>query len=141
MSLAVAVTPSSSVSQPELQIQLGAFDISSTSKPGDYNSILHDNYHRVNLVGLQMQISKGSRTAMTNENDIDAQGITEEGQSAKFFMKLQTNLQIKNEPVALKEALSIPKGLTLLLSSSSLLLILPILLFSCSQALSLHALA
>ena len=125
VSLAIAVTPSSNLSQPELQIQLGAFDIASSSKPGEYNGFLHDNYHRVNLVGLQMQIAKGdayhldergSSLAGRNASSPTATGgsASQNRLKSSFFMKLQTNVQIKNEPVTLKRTSS-----STVLSSSS----------------------
>merc|ERR1712195_287811 len=83
VSLAVAVTPEISSQHPELHVALGAFDCQSTSKKGEYNGFLEDNYNRVDLAGLQMQIVQGRKK-----------------EESKTWGRLQTNIQLKNEPLS-----------------------------------------
>jgi hypothetical protein len=86
VSLAVAVTPEMSHKHPELHLELGAFDVESTSKPGEYNGFLDDNYNRVDLAGLQTRVVQGKR----------------EGGEARCYMRMQTNIQLRNEPLHVK---------------------------------------
>ena len=90
---------------PELHVELGAFDIESRSKPGEYNGFFEDNYNRVDLAGLQMKIVQG-RPPPHHHHDDDHH---HDDGDPRCYMRLQTNVQLRNEPLVVVEATKKPK--------------------------------
>jgi hypothetical protein len=89
---------------PELHVELGAFDIESRSKPGEYNGFFEDNYNRVDLAGLQMKIVQGRPPQQQHHHHHHHDHHHDDDGAPRCYMRLQTNVQLRNEPLVVVEA-------------------------------------